>query len=109
MCSFEYCCELSESIDKHAAEGHPWKGKISFERLTGGKQDVFVYAAKRHLETIMDVDYNGKRYFIARHHFPISLLEANRKKKDSPQPIFQNGRQKELKIVNTNVCYVKRI
>ena len=97
MCSFEYCCELSESIDKHAAEGHPWKGKISFERLTGGKQDVFVYAAKRHLETIMDVDYNGKRYFIARHHFPISLLEANRKKKRFPTTYLSKWEAERIK------------
>ena len=81
LCSYEFCAELGQKLETNVPGDHPWKGKMSFERQSGGKQDVFVTVAAKCLKATIDVNYEGRKYFIARHHFPLSLLKANKLKK----------------------------
>ena len=81
VCSNPQCDNISKTLQKFAPEGHVWIGKMGFERKTGGKQDVFVESIKLHLSPHHFMDFNGRKYYVAKHHFPLKLLIDNRKHK----------------------------
>ena len=115
VCSDLRCQQLAQNLQLYAPEGHLWIGTTTFRRKVGGKQDLLFCTIKDHLKPLVDVDIIGKKYFVARHHFPLNLLHDNKLNKRyyisllTKQDVLRiDGNKKELSNENNKVWNIEK-